>query len=87
VKIEPYADLTEVDGTTVVMNRLHSGEPLVFEDVDTLVLDFGWEPETPVEPAVRAMFPSAKLFRVGDNLAPRGLQAAVWDGAALRLRV
>lgn len=81
VRLVPFTDLHSVDGNSVTTRNIYSGAISKLSDVDTLVIDAGWSPRRGLEGPVRTAYPGATITIVGDCLAPRGLQAAVWDGA------
>ncbi len=78
VEIVPYARLFGCDETSVYMEHVISREPIIRDDVDTLVL------ATPLKRAAglweRLRHKVDELFLVGDALAPRTAEEAVLDG-------
>jgi 2,4-dienoyl-CoA reductase-like NADH-dependent reductase (Old Yellow Enzyme family) len=77
ITVLPGVDLHREGSDKVTLAPRWGGQPQTFADIDTLVLDYGWEAR-PFDGPIPA---SLKVSRVGDCLSPRGLQAAVWDGA------
>ncbi len=78
VEIVAYARLFGADADTVYMQHTASGEPMVFEHVDTLVLALGHEP---VDGLVAELAGHGlELHCAGDCLAPRTAEEAVFEG-------
>jgi hypothetical protein len=84
VQIIPHVQLSAVDGDNIVLSNVFSNARTIVEEVWTLILDYGWESVRHLEDPLRTQYPEMPVIRVGDCLAPRGLQAAVWDGASVR---
>lgn len=86
ITVTPYARLYGCDGDTVFMQHSTSEEPIVFEGVDTLVLCYGHKPESELEAALRPLAdsredaPFAELIMIGDCMAPRTAEEAVYEG-------
>ena len=78
VKVIPYARLVGADGDTVYFYHNGSGEPILCEGTDTLVLAQGHKPETSLEQALRGMDIDTRL--VGDCLSPRSAEEAIYEG-------
>jgi len=78
VEIIPYARLYGADGNTVYLQHMSSGEPIVCEGVDTLVLALGHEQESRLADEV-AGWPG-EVHRIGDCVAPRTAEEAVLEG-------
>jgi pyruvate/2-oxoglutarate dehydrogenase complex dihydrolipoamide dehydrogenase (E3) component len=78
VEIFPYLRLFGADQNSVFMERTVLLEPVIFEDVDTLVLTQGHKPENQLATALSDL--NIKLHLIGDCLAPRNAEAAVLDG-------
>ena len=78
VEIIPYARLYGADGNTVYLQHMTSGEPIVCEDVDTLVLALGQEQDSRLADAL-AGWPG-EVHRIGDCVAPRTAEEAVLEG-------
>ncbi|MOA53272.1 hypothetical protein D3C78_1767100 [compost metagenome] len=54
-----------------------SGEPMIFEDIDTLVLCQGHQP---VDTLVDELSGLVQVKRIGDCLAPRTAEEAIYEG-------
>ncbi|UDF32199.1 UNVERIFIED_ORG: FAD-dependent oxidoreductase (plasmid) [Roseateles sp. XES5] len=78
VRVTPYARLYGGDGGTLYMQHATSGEPILFEEVETLVLCLGHEPVDDLSEALRDLVPEVHV--IGDSLAPRTAEEAVYEG-------
>ncbi len=78
VEIIPYARLYGADGDTVYLQHMTSGEAIVCEGVDTLVLALGHEQETLLAGELDGW--PGELHRIGDCVAPRTAEEAVLEG-------
>jgi NADPH-dependent 2,4-dienoyl-CoA reductase/sulfur reductase-like enzyme len=78
VEVIPYARLFGIDGETAYFQHITSGEPLLFEGVDTLVLAQGHEAVEELADALRGL--PVELHQIGDCLSPRTAEEAVLDG-------
>lgn len=78
VRVTPYARLYGCDGGTVYMQHTASEQPILFEDVETLVLCLGHEPVDELGDMLRDLV--AEVHVIGDSLAPRTAEEAVYEG-------
>lgn len=78
VEITPYARLFGVDGSTVYMQHATSGEPIILEEIDTLVLSQGHESVSGLEDEL-ASWPG-EVYVIGDAASPRTAEEAVFEG-------
>ncbi len=78
VEVIPYARLFGADEDTVYLQHTMSGEPIICEGTDTLVLCQGHIPTNTMEDALREM--GMELYLAGDCLAPRTAEEAVLEG-------
>ena len=78
VEVVPYARLFGADGRTVYFEHAASGEPMVFEDVDTLVLSQGHERAGTLHAELEGF--GGELHLIGDALSPRTAEEAVLEG-------
>ncbi len=78
IAVTPYARLYGGDGDTVYMQHTTSGEPLLFEGIDTLVLCLGHAPQDELAADLRELVDEVHL--VGDCLTPRTAEEAVYEG-------
>jgi pyruvate/2-oxoglutarate dehydrogenase complex dihydrolipoamide dehydrogenase (E3) component len=78
VEIIPYAHLFGADENSVYFHHSASGEPMILEGVDTLVLSQGNERVNQLE----ENFPSiaCQIYTIGDAFSPRTAEEAVLDG-------
>ena len=78
VEIIPYAKLFGADSDTVYMRHTASGEPIIFEAVDTLVLAQGHDSRDELSESLTAL--AIESHRIGDCLSPRTAEEAVLEG-------
>jgi 2,4-dienoyl-CoA reductase-like NADH-dependent reductase (Old Yellow Enzyme family) len=78
VEVIPYARLFGADGETVYLQHTPSGEPILCEEVDTLVTALGHRPETALADELTGW--DGPVHLVGDCLAPRTVEEAVLEG-------
>ncbi|MDH5356859.1 MAG: FAD-dependent oxidoreductase, partial [Gammaproteobacteria bacterium] len=78
VEMIPYVRLFGADEDTVYLQHTMSDEPVICEDVDTLVLCQGHTPFNPLEDWVRTN--GIECHLAGDCLAPRTAEEAVLEG-------
>ncbi len=77
ISITPYARLYGVDDSTVYLQHTASGEPMLVEGIDTLVLCQGHQP---VDELADEIADLAEVRRIGDCLAPRTAEEAIYEG-------
>ncbi len=77
VAIIPYARLYGCDDSTVYMQHTASGEPMLFEEIDTLVLCQGHQPVDGLAGELQGL---VECHRIGDCLAPRTAEEAIYEG-------
>lgn len=85
VECVPYVRLFGADEDTVYLQHLMSGEPVIREGVDTLVLCQGHTPDGSVEAILRDM--DLEYHLAGDCLSPRTAEEAVWEGLKLGMKL
>ncbi len=78
VEVIPYSRLYGRDATSVYLQHTTSGEPIVIEDVDTLVLAQGNVPDTTLLDSLEGY--DGKVIAIGDCLAARTAEEAVLEG-------
>ncbi len=78
VETIPYARLFGVDEDTVYMRHTASGEPIIFDSVDTLVLAQGHESRDELSEILAGL--AIESHRIGDCLSPRTAEEAVLEG-------
>ncbi|WP_430293170.1 FAD-dependent oxidoreductase [Pseudomonas sp. B1-22] len=77
IAITTYARLYGVDDSTVYLQHSASGEPMLVEGIDTLVLCQGHQP---VDELADEIADLAEVRRIGDCLAPRTAEEAIYEG-------
>jgi 2,4-dienoyl-CoA reductase-like NADH-dependent reductase (Old Yellow Enzyme family) len=85
VTVMPYMRLYGCDSNTVYLQHIASGEAVVIEAVDTLVLCAGHEPVSELTDALEDMGPRLRI--VGDAAAPRTAEEAVFEGFKAALEI
>ena len=85
VEVIPYARLFGADADTAYLQHVVSGEPMVCEGVDTVVLALGHAPETALEEDLAGL--DLELHLAGDCLSPRSVEEAVYEGMMAGLAV
>ena len=78
VEVLPYARLYGCDQDTVYLQHTASGDPVLLDEVDTLVLAQGHAPQDGLLAAL-ADYPG-EVVAAGDCLAPRTAEEAVLEG-------
>ena len=78
VEIIPYARLYGADGDTVYLQHTTSGEPILCEGADTLVMAYGHQSNTGLEMELAGW--GGEIHIIGDCLAPRTAEEAVLEG-------
>jgi hypothetical protein len=81
VEIFPYARLFGADESTVYFQHATSGEPILMEEVDTLVLSQGHERVHGLADELDGT--GIGVHIIGDALTPRSAEEAVLDGLKL----
>ncbi|MEZ5775144.1 MAG: FAD-dependent oxidoreductase [Hyphomicrobiaceae bacterium] len=79
VEVIPYARLYGADRDTAYLTHIVTGDPIVAEAVDTVVLALGHEPVTTLEQELSGLA-GIIVEPVGDCLAPRTAEEAVYEG-------
>ncbi|MFS2197089.1 FAD-dependent oxidoreductase [Pseudomonas sp. Pseusp3] len=77
IAVTTYARLYGCDDSTVYMQHTASGEPIIFENIDTLVLCTGHES---IDDLADQLDDSIAIHRAGDCLAPRSAEEAIYEG-------
>jgi 2,4-dienoyl-CoA reductase-like NADH-dependent reductase (Old Yellow Enzyme family) len=85
VEIVTYARLFGADADTIYLRHAASGEPIVIEGVDTLVLSEGHDRVAGLEEELAGLGP--ELHVIGDALTPRTAEEAVLEGLKLGARL
>ncbi|ROL69360.1 oxidoreductase [Pseudomonas chlororaphis] len=77
VPIIPYARLYGCDDSTVYLQHTASGEPMLLENVDSLVLCQGHQSVDDLGEQLKGL---VEFRRIGDCLAPRTVEEAIHEG-------
>ncbi|MCK1789756.1 FAD-dependent oxidoreductase [Pseudomonas violetae] len=77
IPITPYARLYGCDDNTVYLQHTASGEPMLLENIDTLVLCQGHQPVDTLGAELQGL---VEFRRIGDCLAPRTAEEAIYEG-------
>ncbi|MEZ5773133.1 MAG: FAD-dependent oxidoreductase [Hyphomicrobiaceae bacterium] len=85
VEIRTYHRLYGADGGTAYFQHVANGEPLVLEDMDTLVLSLGHDREGGLEAELEGW--RGDVHVVGDALTPRTAEEAVLEGLKIGARL
>ena len=78
VQVIPYARLYGADGDMVYFHHNGSGEAIICEGVDTLVIAQGHKQNTTLENEIRDL--GIETHLIGDCLSPRSAEEAVYEG-------
>jgi pyruvate/2-oxoglutarate dehydrogenase complex dihydrolipoamide dehydrogenase (E3) component len=78
VEVIPYARLFGADGDTAYFQHTTSGEAIVCENMDTLVIAQGHQPVITLEQDLAEM--DVEVHLAGDCLSPRSAEEAVYEG-------
>jgi 2,4-dienoyl-CoA reductase-like NADH-dependent reductase (Old Yellow Enzyme family) len=78
VEVIAYARLYGIDGQTVYCQHASSGAAMVFDEVDTLITSLGHESVCALEDELADL--AIPLHVIGDALAPRTAEEAVFEG-------
>ncbi|MBC2383903.1 Metal reductase (plasmid) [Pseudomonas extremaustralis] len=77
IPIIPYARLYGCDDSTVYLQHTASGEPMLLENVDSLVLCQGHQSVDDLGEQLKGL---VEFRRIGDCLAPRTVEEAIYEG-------
>lgn len=78
IGVTPYARLFGCDSGIVYMQHTTSEQPILFENIDTLVLCLGHEPVD--ELSATLIGQGREVHIIGDSMAPRTAEEAVYEG-------
>ena len=78
VELIPYTKIYGIDADSAYLQHLSSGDTIVCEEIDTVVLALGHEPVDELGEALAEF--DGKLFMIGDCLAARTAEEAVLEG-------
>ena len=78
VEVIPYAQLFGVDADTAYLRHAVTGDPILCEAVETVVLAHGATARTDLEQALTDS--DVRVLLAGDCLSPRSAEEAVFEG-------
>jgi thioredoxin reductase len=78
IEVIPYARFFGADGDTAYFQHTTSGEPVICENMDTLVIAQGHRPDTVLEQELAEI--DVEVHLAGDCLSPRSAEEAVYEG-------
>ena len=78
VQMIPFASYFDADGNTAYFRHMTSGEPIVCEDVDTVVLNQALAADNALEDVLAGI--AETVVTVGDAAQPRTVEEAVLEG-------
>lgn len=85
VTLTPHTDLVAVEGSTVLVANVYSGQERRLEGVDTVVLAMGSRSTDALYRALKGQVP--ELHAIGDCVAPRGVHHAILEGTRVGVRL
>ena len=85
VEVIPYARLFGADADTAYLQHTVTGEPMVCDGIDTVVLALGHQPVTSLEDELAGC--DVEIHLAGDCLSPRSVEEAVYEGMMAGLAV
>ena len=77
--------VSRIEGTKVMAADKFSGEAMVFDDYQTVVLVMGHQSDDRLYQALKGRLEA--VFRVGDCVAPRKIDAAIREGSQVALKI
>lgn len=78
VEVTPFARLAGADENTAYFEHTTSGEPIIFEDIDTLITATGSQSDLTLEEQLQDW--PGQVWIAGDAVAPRTCEEAVLEG-------
>jgi 2,4-dienoyl-CoA reductase-like NADH-dependent reductase (Old Yellow Enzyme family) len=85
VKVLPYMRLYGSDSDSVYLQHISSGEAVVIDKVDTLVLCTGHTPVDDLSDALEGM--DLEVHIIGDAASPRTAEEAIYDGLSVAAEI
>ena len=73
--------IDEIENNKVKAREMYTNKPVLFEGYDTIVLDMGNMVDDHLYQQLKGQV--AELYRVGDCVAPRGIDIAIFEGRRL----
>ncbi|MDX2358963.1 FAD-dependent oxidoreductase [Dietzia sp. PP-33] len=87
VRVHTSTWVERIEATSVALRGVYDGHRWALEGVDAVVLATGNHADTFLYDGLRAAGADLPVIRIGDCLAPRRLDQAIWDGATIDLEV
>ncbi|NBR40691.1 MAG: oxidoreductase, partial [Alphaproteobacteria bacterium] len=78
VEIIPHVRLFGIDAEDAYFQHTLNGEPVILNEVDTLVTALGHAPDTALENALEGL--GIPYHVIGDCLSPRTVEEAIYEG-------
>ncbi len=85
VEIIPYARVFGTDESLVYFQHITSHEPIVLDNVDTLVVAHGYQGNTALADSLHDF--TGRIEHIGDCVQPRSVEEAVLDGLKVATRI
>ncbi len=85
VEVIPYARFFGADGDTAYFQHTTSGEAIICENMDTLVIAQGHRPHTALEQELADF--DIEVHLAGDCLSPRSAEEAVYEGLMVARKI
>jgi NADPH-dependent 2,4-dienoyl-CoA reductase/sulfur reductase-like enzyme len=85
VKIKTHARLFGANGDTIYFQDTLSEEPIILENIDSLVLSMGHVPEDSLEHELSGL--GLEVHTIGDAIVPRTAEEAVLEGLELGRKI
>jgi mycofactocin system FadH/OYE family oxidoreductase 2 len=78
-------DVLEINGKSVKARDIYTNQPIVYEDYDTIIIDVGNAAQDALYHEVKNQF--KEVYRIGDCVAPRGIDMAIIEARSLGERL
>jgi hypothetical protein len=85
VTFRPDVIIDRIDGCVVMGRDIYTNKPIRLQDYDTIVLDMGSVADDSLYKQLKGRV--KEVYRVGDCVAPRGIDMAVYEGRKVGERV
>jgi 2,4-dienoyl-CoA reductase-like NADH-dependent reductase (Old Yellow Enzyme family) len=80
VEVIPYVRIAGVDDSAAYLIHIVSQKPIICDDVDTVILACGHEPDTRLELELQSAALGIPIVLAGDCLSPRSAEEAIYEG-------
>ena len=85
VDVIPYVRLIGADDDTVYLQHVITGEPVILESVDTVVLAYGHRGDLELHDTLAGVVP--EIHAIGDCLSPRTAEEAICEGMEVAFEI